>query len=83
LGLNAQIEQKKTQLEPKIDQIENLFANDESALFAQQRERAKKLYQEQIQLLKMKKSYELQVAEMQKKAEVDRLTIFKSRYIVY
>ncbi|KAL3896709.1 MAG: hypothetical protein SGCHY_003898 [Lobulomycetales sp.] len=82
-GLDSQIEEKRaleSRINPRSPPFENKHSRDEAPIFAAQMARAKKLYEEQLDILSKKRMYESQVAEMQRKAQSERLKLYKSRY---
>ncbi|KAJ3227236.1 Coiled-coil domain-containing protein 81 [Clydaea vesicula] len=76
--LNIQVQEKYAVKEKDII-MENKFANDETSYFKNRRDKARKLYQEQLNLLQQKKDYEKQVLDIQRKSQIDRLAIYKIR----
>lgn len=79
--LDQQIDEKRNtrKMRPVTPTFENKHARDESSLFASQIERAKKLYEEQLDMLSKKRRYEAQMAKIQSKAHSERLETYKSR----
>ncbi len=77
--LSKQVYEKNHKEPIPNPEVEKTFATDEKPLFEHQKERAKKLYQEQMNLLQQKREYEARVAEIQLQSQLDRLTLGKIR----
>lgn len=52
---------------------DNPFARSENLMILYQREKAKQLYQEQLEIIKRKREYEVRVADMERKHSLERL----------
>jgi hypothetical protein len=66
----------KTQLDDdssKEKLMENPHARSESLMVLYKREKAKQLYEEQIQILKKKREFESKVAEIDRQHSIERL----------
>ncbi|KAJ3074914.1 hypothetical protein HDU98_009883 [Podochytrium sp. JEL0797] len=64
--------QRELILEPMT---ENSYARSETLMFLYQKEKAKQLYQEQLAILKQRRDYEVQVADMEKNHSLERLSL--------
>jgi hypothetical protein len=82
-SLDQQIQEKQrlASKKPASAKFENKHARDESQLFSSQMERAKKLYEEQLGILSKRRTYEAQIAEIQRKTYSNRLEVYKTRYV--
>lgn len=77
--LDQQVEQNKINRTETPDKIENLFARDETKVVKLRRQAARKLYEEQLELLLQKREYEAKVADIDKQTHLDNLAIYKTR----
>ncbi len=60
---------------------ENPHARSESLMVLYKKEKAKQLYQEQLQLMKQKRNYEAKIAEMDKQHSLERLVLARKEQV--